>query len=157
MNIKLFHHGKSNSKPLLDLENEYLSRLKHYAQIEIIILPDAGTVSKTSIENIKKQEGEQLLKQLKTGDLLFLFDENGKQYSSVEFADFFQKKMNSGAKNLVLVTGGAYGFSEVVYKRANGQISISKMTFTHLMIRVLVAEQIYRAYSILRNEKYHHQ
>jgi len=121
------------------------------------IIPDLKNTKSLSIQAQKEKEGEFILKKLHPSDDLLLLDERGKTFSSLEFSDFLQKKMNSGLKQLIIVIGGPYGFSEAVYARANGKISLSKMTFSHQMIRPFFAEQLYRAFTILSNEPYHHE
>jgi 23S rRNA (pseudouridine1915-N3)-methyltransferase len=153
LKIFIVHQGKTTDKNLDSLEREYLNRLSHYASVEIKYLPEPkGQLSTNAIRSF---EETNLLKLFKPSDLVLLFDEKGKNYSSAEFAQFLQKQFLSG-KNIFLVTGGPYGFSEGVYKRADGLISLSAMTFTHQMVRVIIAEQLYRALTILKNEKYHH-
>ncbi len=157
MTIKLIAIGKTDSVSLQDLIKEYENRLKHYVKFELDIIPDIKNVKNLSETQQKEKEGELILKKLKATDILLLLDENGKQFGSVEFADFLQKKMNSGIKQLVLVIGGPYGFSDVVYAKAQAKISLSKMTFSHQMVRLFIIEQLYRAFTILKNEPYHHR
>jgi 23S rRNA (pseudouridine1915-N3)-methyltransferase len=157
MNIKILAVGKTDSSELLQLTNEYQNRLKHYIKFDFEILPDIKNSKNLSETQQKEKEGEAILKKINSTDALILFDENGKQYSSVNFADFLQKKMNAGTKQLVFVIGGPYGFSAAVYQKAEGKISLSKMTFSHQMIRLFIIEQMYRAFTILKNEPYHHQ
>ena len=157
MTIKLIAIGKTDSVSLQDLIKEYENRLKHYVRFELDIIPDIKNVKNLSETQQKEKEGELILKKLKATDILLLLDENGKQFGSVEFADFLQKKMNSGIKQLVLVIGGPYGFSDVVYAKAQAKISLSKMTFSHQMVRLFIIEQLYRAFTILKNEPYHHR
>ncbi len=133
----------------------YQERLKHYAKVEYKELPDVPAKGLTH-ELLKEREGEQFLKQIKTEDTVLLLDENGDHFSSRAFAEMLQRRMNSGAKQLVLIIGGAFGFSEAMYARANGKISFSKMTYSHEMIRLLLVEQLYRAHTILKGESYHH-
>lgn len=121
------------------------------------IIPDIKNAKNLSEENQKKLEGEEILKRINPGDELILLDENGKSFTSEGFSEFLQKKMNSGLKNLTFVIGGPYGFSDAVYARATSKLSLSKMTFSHQMIRLFFVEQIYRAFTILRNEPYHHR
>ncbi len=135
------------------LEKEYLDRLSHYASVQTIYLPEPK--GQLTLDLMRTFEESHLFKLLKTSDIVLLFDEKGKNYSSVVFAQFLQKQFLSG-KNIFLVSGGPFGFSEAVYKRADGLISLSSMTFTHQMVRVIIAEQLYRAFTILKNEKYHH-
>lgn len=157
MNIKLLAIGKTDHIALQQLITEYQNRLKHYIKFELELIPDIKNVKNLSETQQKEKEGELILKKLNATDVLVLLDENGKQYSSVEFSSFLQKKMNSGIKQLVLVIGGPYGFSDSIYQKAQGKISLSKMTFSHQMVRLFVVEQVYRAFTILRNEPYHHQ
>jgi len=157
MTIKLLAIGKTDSAPLLQLISEYENRLKHYIKFEIELLPDLKKTKNLTEVQQKEKEGEAILKKINPTDVLLLLDENGKTYSSIEFSHFLQKKMNAGIKQLVLVIGGPYGFSPAVYAKAQGKISLSKMTFSHQMIRLFVVEQIYRAFTILKNEPYHHQ
>jgi 23S rRNA (pseudouridine1915-N3)-methyltransferase len=157
MQIKLLALGKTDNKAIQELINEYTSRLGHYIRFELEVIPDLKHTKSLSEAIQKEKEGELILKKLLPSDDLLLLDERGKSYTSLEFSDFLQKKMNSGLRQLVLVIGGPYGFSEEVYTRANGKISLSKMTFSHQMIRPFVVEQLYRAMTILRNEPYHHE
>ena len=157
MKIKLLAIGKTDDKNLLKLIETYQNRLKHYVKFEISIIPDIKNVKNLSEKQQKEKEGELILKQLQPTDELILLDEKGKDFRSLEFAKYLQKKMNSGIKQLVIVIGGPYGFSEEVYKKSNGKISLSKMTFSHQMIRLFVVEQLYRGFTILKNEPYHHE
>ena len=156
MQIKLLAIGKTDNKAIQTLIDDYSSRLGHYIRFELEVIPDLKQSKSLSEALQKEKEGELILKKLSSSDELILLDERGKTYSSLEFSDYLQKKMNSGLKQLVLVIGGPYGFSESVYARANGKISLSKMTFSHQMIRMIIAEQLYRAFTIIRNEPYHH-
>jgi 23S rRNA (pseudouridine1915-N3)-methyltransferase len=135
---------------------EYTKRLKHYVNFEIEVIPDIRKSKRATIESQKLQEGELILSKNLPGKELHLFDENGKLYSSREFSGFLEKKMLSGLKELVLVIGGPYGFSEKVYNAATSTISLSPMTFSHQMARLLCVEQIYRAFTIIKGEPYHH-
>jgi 23S rRNA (pseudouridine1915-N3)-methyltransferase len=157
MLIKLLAVGKTDHNAILDLVEEYSSRLGHYIRFELEIIPDLKNTKSLSEAIQKEKEGELILKKLQVSDELILLDERGKTYSSLEFSEFLQKKMNSGLRQLVFVIGGPYGFSEAVYSRANGKISLSKMTFSHQMIRPFFIEQLYRSFTILRNEPYHHE
>lgn len=157
MKIKLLAIGKTDDKNLQALISSYENRLKHYIKFEIEIIPDIKNVKKLSEEQQKGKEGELILKKIQATDNLVLLDEKGYEFRSMEFSRFLQKKMNSGIKQMVLVIGGPYGFSEKVYQKAIGKISLSKMTFSHQMIRLFVVEQIYRAFTILKNEPYHHE
>lgn len=157
MQIKLIAIGKTDHPAIQKLLEEYSSRLGFYIRFELEIIPDLKNTKSLSELIQKEKEGEMILKKTQTSDELVLLDERGKTYSSIEFSEFLQKKMNSGLKQLTLVIGGPYGFSEAVYGRANGKISLSKMTFSHQMIRPFLVEQLYRAFTILRNEPYHHE
>lgn len=157
MKIKLLAIGKTDDKNLQTLIERYQDRLKHYINFQLEVIPDIKNVKNLSEVQQKEKEGELILKKLAATDQLVLLDEKGKEFRSIEFSTFLQKKMNSGIKQLVIVIGGPYGFSDAVYKKAQGKISLSKMTFSHQMIRLFVVEQLYRAYTILKNEPYHHE
>ncbi|UJP65963.1 23S rRNA (pseudouridine(1915)-N(3))-methyltransferase RlmH [Mongoliitalea daihaiensis] len=157
MQIKLIAIGKTDNKELEKLIQDYIKRLSFYTKFELDIIPDIKNAKNLSEAAQKEKEGELILKKVQASDDLVLLDEQGKQYASMAFADYLQKKMNAGLKNLIFVIGGPYGFSEEVYKRANGKLSLSAMTFSHQMVRLFFVEQIYRAHTILRNEPYHHQ
>lgn len=157
MNIKLLAIGKTDNKALQQLLDEYSKRLGFYVNFDLEIIPDIKNVKNLSENQQKEKEGELILAKITATDQLILLDENGKQTSSVGFSAFLQKKMNSGIKTLVLVIGGPYGFSEKVYQAASGKISLSLMTFSHQMVRLFIIEQLYRGFTILRNEPYHHQ
>lgn len=156
MNIKLLCIGKTDQKELDALINEYQKRISFYVKFEMIYLQDIKNRKVLSIEQQKSQEGVLLLKTFQEADFVVVLDEKGAEFSSIQFSDFLSKKMLSGLKNLVFVIGGPYGFSKDVYARANQKISISKMTFSHQMIRLIFVEQVYRGFSILGNEPYHH-
>ena len=157
MQIKLLAIGKTDNQQLQLLIDDYQKRLGFYIKFDVEIIPDLKKVKNLSEEQQKQKEGELILSKLNTTDLLILMDENGKQYDSVAFSEQLQKHMNSGIKQLVFVIGGPYGFSSEVYDKANGKISLSKMTFSHQMIRLFMIEQLYRAFTILKNEPYHHR
>lgn len=157
MNIKLLAIGKTDNKNLQTLIDDYTKRLGFYIKFDLEIIPDLKNVKNLSIELQKEKEGDLILSKINQTDHLILLDENGKEYSSMGFSEFLQKKMNSGIKTLVLVIGGPYGFSEKIYKTAQGKISLSQMTFSHQMIRLFIIEQLYRGFTILKNEPYHHQ
>ena len=157
MNIKLIAVGKTDHKNLQLLIDEYQKRLSFYIKFELEIIPDIKNVKNLSESQQKEKEGDLLLSKITATDQLILLDENGSTFSSVKFADYLQKKMNSGAKTLVFVIGGPYGFSDAVYQKAQGKISLSLMTFSHQMVRLFFIEQLYRGFTILRNEPYHHQ
>jgi 23S rRNA (pseudouridine1915-N3)-methyltransferase len=157
MNIRLIAIGKTDNKDLQSLINEYTKRLSFYVKFELEIIPDIKNVKNLSEAQQKEKEGELILAKIAPTDQLILLDENGKTFSSVGFSDYLQKKMNAGIKTLVFVIGGPYGFSETVYQKAQGKVSLSEMTFSHQMVRLFVIEQIYRGFTILQNEPYHHQ
>lgn len=137
--------------------DDYTKRLSFYIKFDLEVIPDLKNAKNLSEAQQKEKEGEMILAKLSASDRLILLDENGKSFSSLAFADDLQKKMNSGIKTLVFVIGGPYGFSETVYKKADGKVSLSAMTFSHQMVRLFFIEQVYRAFTILRNEPYHHQ
>lgn len=157
MTIKLLVLGKTDSAQLIQLINEYQNRLRHYIKFELEIIPDIKNTKNLSEKEQKDKEGEIILSKLNNTDVLILLDEKGKQKTSVEFSEYLQKHMNSGIKQLVFAIGGPYGFSEAVYQKCTGKISLSKMTFSHQMVRLFMVEQLYRAFTILRNEPYHHR
>ncbi|WP_416442241.1 23S rRNA (pseudouridine(1915)-N(3))-methyltransferase RlmH [Leeuwenhoekiella sp. A16] len=157
MNIKLLCIGKTDNASLDELITIYTKRLGFYVNFDMEIIPDLKKVKNLCEEQQKEKEGELILNKISTQDQLILLDEKGKEFNSIAFSEYLQKKMNSGIKTLVLVIGGPYGFSPAVYAKAAGKISLSKMTFSHQMIRLFITEQLYRGYTILRNEPYHHQ
>tara|TARA_R110002124_G_scaffold5301_1_gene33099 strand:+ start:109296 stop:109802 length:507 start_codon:yes stop_codon:yes gene_type:complete len=168
MKITLLAIGKTDDKNLQVLTENYKKRLKHYIPFSFVVIPDVKNAKNLSArmsskalaaaQELQKQaEGEEILKKIETSDTVILLDEKGKSYHSVAFSEFLQKKMNSGLKNLVFVIGGPYGFSDNVYQRANGKIALSQMTFSHQMVRLFFIEQLYRGFTILRNEPYHHR
>ena len=157
MKILLTETGKTKDPSIRKLVQEYDSRINHYLGFSIKTIPDLKNTRNLSPEQVKQREAEQILRDIEPSDHVILLDENGKQRSSVDFADHLQNLMNRGLKQLIFVIGGAYGFDESVYSRANERISLSKMTFSHQMVRVIFTEQLYRASTILRNEPYHHQ
>ena len=157
MTIKLLAIGKTDNKQLQALIDDYKKRLGFYIKFDLVIIPDIKKAKNLSENEQKKKEGELILKQLKPTDVLILLDENGKQMDSVRFSLYLQKHMNSGAKQLVFVIGGPYGFCNEVYHKAQGKLALSKMTFSHQMVRLFFIEQLYRAFTILKNEPYHHR
>ena len=156
MKITLLVVGKTTDSRLSSLMEEYISRLKHYVPFELVVMPDLKNTKALSEEQIKTAEGEAILRYLTPSMDVVLLDEHGREFRSIEYAEWLQKKMGSG-KDLTLVIGGPYGFSEAVYARANGKVSFSQMTFSHQMIRLMAVEQIYRGMTILRGEPYHHE
>lgn len=157
MTIKLLVIGKTDASPLEKLIEEYKKRIGFYVKIDIKIIADLKNVKNISQQEQKSKEGALLLKEVAENDILVLLDERGKEYTSVEFAQYIQKVLNTGVKQCVFAIGGAYGFSSEVYQRANNSCALSKMTFSHQMVRLFFVEQLYRAFTILNNEPYHHQ
>ena len=156
MNIELVVVGKTDMKEVEALVAMYTKRLNHYVRFAITTLADLRNTKNLSESEQKRLEGEAILRLISDSDHLMLLDEHGLELRSIEFADLIQKRMSSGVKRLVFVIGGPYGFSEAVYAAAQGKISLSRMTFSHQMVRVIFAEQFYRALSILNNLPYHH-
>ena len=156
MKITLLLTGKTSDARIASLIEDYQQRLRHYVPFEIVVLPDLKNAKALSEEQVKTAEGQAILSFLTPSMDVLLLDEHGREFRSIEFADYLQKKMSSG-RDLTLVIGGPYGFSEAVYQRANGKISFSQMTFSHQMIRIMAIEQLYRAMTILRHEPYHHE
>ncbi|MCR5050868.1 MAG: 23S rRNA (pseudouridine(1915)-N(3))-methyltransferase RlmH [Paludibacteraceae bacterium] len=156
MKITLLVVGRTTDSHLSAMIDDYCQRLRHYVPFELVVVPDIKNAKSLSEEQLKSAEGEQILARLTPVADVVLLDEHGSEFRSVEYAQWIQKKMTSG-RDLMLVIGGAYGFSEAVYQRANGKLSLSKMTFSHQMIRLLAVEQLYRALTILRGEPYHHE
>ncbi|MBT8321820.1 MAG: 23S rRNA (pseudouridine(1915)-N(3))-methyltransferase RlmH [Eudoraea sp.] len=157
MKIKLLVVGKTQSSELTGLIDTYTKRINRYLPFEIEVVPDLKKAKNLPESTIKRKEGLQILERLRNSDTVFILDENGKQFGSIEFSNFLQEQMNRGGKQLIFIVGGAYGFDTAVHKRAQGKISLSKMTFSHQMVRLFLVEQLYRGFSILRNEPYHHQ
>lgn len=157
MKITLLVVGKTEASYLIEGITLYQKRLEHYIPFSMSTIPALKSTKAFSELQQKQKEGELILAQLKPTDSVFLLDEGGKQFSSVGFASFIEKQSVSGARNLVFIVGGPYGFSEQVYQRANGSVSLSAMTFSHQMVRLVFIEQLYRAMTILKGEPYHHQ
>lgn len=157
MKICLLVIGKTDAAYIRDGIAEYEKRLTRYVPYEMKVLPDVKNAKNMSEVQQKEKEGEMLLEQFQVTDLIVLLDEKGKQYTSVEFSEFLAQKMLTGIKRLVFVVGGPYGFSDAVYKRSHDKISLSKMTFSHQMVRMIFAEQLYRGMTIMKGEPYHHE
>ena len=157
MKITLLTVGKTDVKWVREGLELYSSRLIHYVPFSLVEIPELKNVSALSQDQIKGREGELILKHLKPADELVLLDEHGREFRSIEFADFIEGRMSRSSRDLVFVIGGAYGFSQEVYSRADSKISLSKMTFSHQMVRTIFAEQLYRAFSIMKGEPYHHE
>lgn len=156
MKITLLVVGKTTDIHIENLIQEFQKRLTHYIPFTIQVIPELKNTKALTTDQQKQAEGELILRAITSANDLVLLDEHGKEFRSIEFADYLQKKMSSG-RDLVFVVGGPYGFSEAVYQRANGKISLSKMTFSHQMVRLFFVEQTYRAMTILRGEPYHHE
>jgi 23S rRNA (pseudouridine1915-N3)-methyltransferase len=157
MKITLLVIGKTEDKYLIDGLDKYLSRLKHYIGFNMTVIPDIKNTKNLTEAQQKTKEGELILKQLSNLDLVILMDERGKKYTSLQFSDYLNKQMIGSVQHLVFIVGGPYGFDQTVYDRANGKISLSDMTFSHQMVRLFFVEQLYRAFSILKGEPYHHE
>jgi 23S rRNA (pseudouridine1915-N3)-methyltransferase len=155
--IKLIVAGKTDTEYLREAVSVYENRLKHYTPFELICLPDIKNAGKLSESQLKDKEGEKILARLNSGDELILLDEKGETYSSPEFASLLSKKINAGNRCVMFVAGGAYGFSGEVYAKASSMIALSRMTFTHQMVRLIFVEQLYRAFTIIKGESYHHK
>ncbi len=157
MKISLLFIGKESAETLQSTIQQYIDKLKHYAPFEVVAIPYLKNTKNISIPDQKKREGELFLKKIAPSDFVVLLDERGKSYTSLAFSQFIQQKLNMGVKHLVFVIGGAYGFSEAVYQRAQAKWSLSELTFPHILCRLFFTEQLYRAFSILNNEPYHHE
>lgn len=157
MTIKLLVIGKTVDTYFTEAEKEYLKRLSKYVKVDYQVIPELKKAKNLSPKEIKRKEAELLLKNLQPTDTVVLLDERGKHYTSIEMSTFLQKKMNSGIKTLCFIVGGAYGFDEEIYQKCSSKLSLSKMTFSHQMIRTFLLEQIYRSFTILNNEPYHNE
>ena len=156
MKITLLVVGKTTDQRLVSLIEDYRQRLTHYVPFDLVVIPDLKNTKGLSESQIKTTEGNEILRCLTPSAEAVLLDEHGREFRSVEFAEWLQKRMSSG-RDLTLIIGGPYGFSSEVYQRANGKISLSQMTFSHQMVRLFAIEQLYRAMTILPNEPYHHE
>ena len=157
MTIELIVIGKTDSQEVSALVETYARRVNRYCKFSVTVLPDLRSTRNLTAKQQRTAEGEAILRQLGEGDYAVLLDERGTEYRSVEFAGWLQKRLNSGVKRLAMVIGGPYGFSYEVYARADALLSLSRMTFSHQIVRAIFAEQIYRAFTILHNEPYHHE
>ena len=157
MNIELVVVGKTDMKEVESLVTMYTKRINHYVRFAITTIADVRNTKKLSEAEQKRMEGEQILRLINDSDHLMLLDEHGAELRSIEFAEVLQRRMSAGTKRLVFVIGGPYGFSEAIYQRANSKLSLSKMTFSHQIVRAIFTEQLYRAFTILKNEPYHHE
>ena len=157
MKVTLLVVGKTTDTHIIALADEYMKRLKHYLPVDIEVIPELRQTKSMSETEQKEAEGSLILQRIIPGDRVVLLDEHGEERRSIEFAAWLQKKMNGGVKRLLCVVGGPYGFAPCVYERADEKISLSRMTLSHQMIRLLFVEQVYRAMTILRREPYHHE
>ena len=157
MKTILIQVGKTVNKHFVELIDDYAARVKHYMGFDIITIPELKNTKNLSIDQQKQQEGELILRQLQAGDHVVLLDEHGKEFRSIDFSKYMEQKMQTVGKRLVFIIGGPYGFSPDVYAKANEKLSLSKMTFSHQMIRLIFVEQLYRAMTIMRGEPYHHE
>ena len=157
MKITLLTVGKTDVKWVREGLDLYASRLSHYIPFSVVEIPELKNVSALSEAQIKEKEGELILKQLKPADEVVLLDEHGREFRSIEFAKHIEERMSRAGRDLVFIIGGAYGFSDAVYAKATWKMSLSKMTFSHQMVRTIFAEQLYRAFTIMKGEPYHHE
>ncbi|MCQ2285435.1 MAG: 23S rRNA (pseudouridine(1915)-N(3))-methyltransferase RlmH [Bacteroidales bacterium] len=157
MKIKLTYIGKPDGDLFQSAIDDYVKKVRFYIGYELVSIPYIKNCKSLSFSEQKEKEGEQFLKKIEPGDFVVLLDEHGKEMTSMQFSAQLQQYMNNGTKTLVFLIGGAYGFSEAVYQRANAKISLSKMTFPHIMTRLIFTEQLYRAFTILKGEPYHHE
>ena len=156
MNIVLIVIGKTDEEWLQEAVTSYVNRLQHYIAFKTIVIPALKNTKNIATNVQKQKEGELILSNIASSDVVIVLDEKGQQYSSLAFSEFINQKMNAGIKRLVFVIGGPFGFSDAIYERADVKLSLSKMTFSHQMIRLFFIEQLYRAMTILKGEKYHH-
>ena len=157
MKIKLIVVGKTHAKYLIQAEEEYLQRLKHYIKFEKVINPDLKNSKNLKPIEQNRREGELIISKIEKNEEVVLLDDKGVEFTSIKFAQFINQKMIQSTRCLTFIIGGAYGFSDEVYTRANAKLSLSKMTFSHQMVRMIFKEQLYRALTILKGEKYHHE
>lgn len=157
MKTTLLVVGKTNSQPLIKMTDDYVERIGHFTPFSIEVIPELRNARSLSFEQQKEREAQDILQRLKPSDYVILLDEHGEEFTSMQFSRYIQKTNNRGAARVVYVIGGPYGFAPAVYERANHKISLSKMTFSHQMIRLLFVEQFYRAHTILNNMPYHHE
>lgn len=157
MKMTLLTVGKTDIPWVREGLDMYVSRLRHYIPFELVEIPELKNVSALSQEQIKQKEGELVLKNVKPADTVVLLDEHGKEFRSIEFAKDLERRISMECRDIVFIIGGAYGFSEKVYERADSKLSLSKMTYSHQLVRTIFAEQLYRAFTIMRGEPYHHE
>lgn len=157
MKITFITVGKTEDAYLKDGIEKYVKRLKHYTKLEMTDIPELKNTKALTEDQQKAKEAELILKKISPNDHVILLDENGIEFTSVQFANYINKRSVSSSANLIFIVGGPYGFDQSVYQRANDKISLSRMTFSHQMVRLFFVEQLYRAYSIIKGEPYHHQ
>jgi len=157
MNVELWMIGKTDLPYWREAQDEYVRRLTHYLPFSLRIIPDVKNAARLTESQQKVQEGQQILKALQSSDQCVLLDEKGIEYTSIGFSVYFSKRLQQASKRLIFVIGGPYGFSDAVYVRASDRISVSRMTFSHQMVRVIFLEQLYRSMTIIRGEPYHHE
>lgn len=157
MRINLILVGKTTSKEFQSIIDDYSERVTHYTPFEVTVIPELKNTKALSQEQQKTLEGDAIMRQLQDSDYVVLLDEHGKELRSVEFATWMGKKQQTVSRRLVFIIGGPYGFSPAVYERANEKLSLSRMTFSHQMVRMIFIEQLYRAFTILKGEHYHHE
>ena len=157
MKTTLIQVGKTTNADFQKITDEYVKRLSHYTQYSVVTIPEPKNTKALTADQQRQQEGELILRQIHEGDHVVLLDEHGKELRSIELAAWIGKKQNAGTRNLVFVIGGPFGFSQQVYQRSNEMLSLSRLTFSHQMIRIIFTEQLYRAYTIINGEKYHHE
>ena len=155
MKVEFWSIGKTNASYLEEGMSIYEKRIQHYLKLEVLLLPDIKNAKHLKPKQLKEKEGALFLKKIKKGDCIILLDERGKAFTSVAFATFLERQLQHSYSKIIFIVGGAYGFSPAMYERANWQIQLSNMTFSHQMIRLFFLEQFYRAMTILKNEKYH--
>jgi 23S rRNA (pseudouridine1915-N3)-methyltransferase len=153
MKIKCIAIGKTKNQELISIINSYISKIEHYINFEFVIINDIKSTKNKNVQ--KNKEGKSILDKIKKNEHVIVLDENGKEYNSLLFSNFIQHQMNSSKKEIIFIIGGAYGLSEKILERANHKISLSKMTFSHQMVRILFLEQLYRSFTIIRNQPYH--
>jgi len=157
MKIRIISIGKTADPALVELIEKYMSRIGRYASVSFEVVPGVKTHRNLPVEKQKAEEGERILRKLQPGEYIVLLDEKGKNYTSKKFASWLQNRFNTGGKSLCFIIGGPYGFSPSLYDRANAMVRLSDMTFSHQMIRLFFVEQLYRAFTIIRGEPYHHE
>ena len=157
MRLTLLTVGRTDISWVRQGLDMYVGRLKHYISFDLVEIPELKNVSAFSQDQIKQKEGELILSKLKPADEVILLDEHGREFRSIEFSRFIEERMSRSGRDMVFVIGGAYGFSDAVYARANSKLSLSKMTYSHQLVRTIFAEQLYRAFTIMRGEPYHHE